>query len=265
MSIDKTKLREFAEEIQELYEEESILPELANVNEYQEGEHDDLEYLQFGRRHGVPKSVFDTGVTHPSTQKFARTVAKGEKKYLLTDLANLAGDEDFGSHQIDGKIELKDLELAVQKTPGADRLFLPIADEYNHVLSKWVSDGTISMTDEGKVIVNNSELEFHQIPSSMGVPEVVVANSEKVSVVQKRFENAKPPKGIDFDKSLDSVNKDEKLMVYFGKSFEQAPIDSDFDMEIEILYRSVVSQPIVDPDGVFVLEPPEGIKLGNED
>ena len=153
----------------------------------------------------------------------------------------------------------------MENTEGADRLFLPIADDYPNPVIDWESCQGFSLSPEGKLIVKGAKLEIELIPSSYDIRDVIVANSSRVSVVQKRFEDAKSPNGMGFDKSLTSVNEDEKLMVYFGKGTDPAPIDSEFEEEIEVMYRTVISQPVIDDEGVFILEAPPDLSLGRND
>ncbi|ELY95131.1 hypothetical protein C483_02166 [Natrialba hulunbeirensis JCM 10989] len=265
MSIDKHSLKGFAEEMQEEYEDRSLLPDLFTVRDFKGRKDSKLEYLQFGKRTGVPTNIFEQGVTLPTTSSFIRSVVNGEKKFVLTDLANSAGDERFGSKQIEGELSPDDIELAVENTVGADRLFLPISDDYTDPVMDWVGDQRFSLSPEGKLVVNGVRLDIDRVSSNYGIRDVIVANSSRVSVVQKRFEDAQSPKGMEFDKSLTSVNEEEKLMVYFGKEIEPAPIDSDFEEEIEVMYRSVISQPIIDNGGVFVLEASPDLTLGRKD
>lgn len=265
MSIDKQCLNDFAEEMQKEYKDKSLLRDLFTVRDFKNTKHSELEYLQFGKRTGVPTSIFEQGVTLPTTSSFIRSVVNGEKKFVFTDLANSTGDERFGSKQIEGELSPDDIKLAVENTAGADRLFLPIADGYPEPVLDWVGDERFSVSSEGKLIVNGARLDINRVPSNYDIRDVIVANSSRVSVIQKRFEDAQSPKSMKFDKSLSSVNQGEKLMVYFGKEPESAPIDSDFEEQIELMYRSVISQPVIDDGGLFVLEAPPDLNLGRKD
>ena len=265
MSIDKHSLKDFAEEMQEEYEDRSLLSDLFTVRDFKGGKDSKLEYLQFGRRTGVPTNIFEQGVTLPTASSFIRSVVNGEKKFVLTDLANSADNERFGSKQIKGELSPVDIELAVENTAGADRMFLPIADDYTDPVMDWVGEQRFSLSPEGKLFVNGARLDIDRISSNYGIRDVIVANSSRVSVVQKRFEDAQSPKEMAFDKSLTFVNEGEELMVYFGKKPEPAHIDSDFEEELEVMYRSVISQPVIDDGGVFVLEAPSDLTLGRKD
>lgn len=252
----------FANQMQQEYQESTRLPDFCNTRLYRQRDNV-LDFVQFGRRVPVPVNVFDQGFLEPTTGPFARSVTKGERRFLLNDLINAAEDETIPSLKMN-RLTIDIIENAVNKIDYADSLFIPYTDSYTDKVNEWLREG-VSQAGGTSVEVAGSTLNIYRIIPEMGIKDVLVTNSEKIDIVQKLDKDTSQPKGIEPDESLLHVNEGNRLMVYFAQHTRQGEPGDEYDEYLDVLFRSVISQPIIENKSAVRLQASPHVELGEDD
>ena len=221
-----------------------------------------LEFVQLGKRIPVPVKIFDQGILEPTTGPFARSITKGEKRFFLTDLVNAADDETIPSLEMN-ELSIDVIEEAVEKLDKADTIFIPYADEFTTTVNDWLRDGT-SLPDGTQLNVAGCTLDIRRISSNFGIKDVVVTDSHKIELVQKKSEEASLPKGLDVDQTLTSLNDGQEFMVYFAENTEPGQPDDKYDEYLDVIFRVVISQPLVNNKSAVRLKAPPSVELSNK-
>lgn len=261
MRADRDIQEKFARQMQEEYRKTTPLPEFCNKRGVKERDKN-LEFVQLGRRIPVPITVFEQGILEPTTGPFARSISKGEEKFFLTDLINAADDETIPS------VEMNDLSTdaigeAVNKLGVADTVFIPHADEYTTTVNDWLKNGT-SLHGGTQLEVNSSTLDIRRFSPDFGIKDVVVTNSQEIDLVQKQAEETLPPKGLDVDETLTYLNDGQEFMVYFAENTESGQPDDQYDEYLDVVFRVVISQPLVNNRSAVRLKAPPNMELSSE-
>ena len=263
MSYNQDDLEEFATQLQNDYRENSVLSDICNRRFYEKKDKD-LDYIQLGKRTAMPIKIFEQGILQPTTSSFARSITQGEINFIVNDLINSADDGLIASTPM---IELTQgvVEGAVQKLGKADTIFIPYSEHYDEVVNDWLASGFFEPMGEGHLEASGSQLQVRRLPSSFDIKDVIVSNSDELDIVKKRYEDTSPPKKMEIDESVVNVNKENELMVFFEEDTRPADLNDNFDEYLDILYRVVMSQPLVEEKSAVRLEAPPDIELTNSE
>lgn len=262
MSIDPDIKEEFARQMQKNYQESTMLPDVSNVRKYTKSDRD-LEFVQLGKRIPIPVNVFNQRVLEPTTSQFARNIATGEENFFLTDLINAADDKTIPSTDMD-KLSIDAVEEAVTQLGGADTIFIPYADQYTKIVNDWLKNGE-SLSGGTQLEVAGSTLDIRRVVPKFGIKDVLVTNSSKIDLVQKRSEDTTLPKGMDVDESMVDINQNQKFMVYFARDTEPGDPEDEFEEYLDVIFRVVLSQPLPSEEGAIRLEAPPDLQLSRSE
>lgn len=261
MEIDQDIKKEFAQLMQDEYRDSSRLPEFCNTRRF-EPRDEQLEFAQIGRRVPVPTDVFESGILKPTTGPFTRSIISGERKFFLDDLINAANDETIRSIEM-SELSVDIIEQAVGRIEEADTVFIPYTDEYTTTVNDWLRQG-ISRSGGRQLEVAGNTLNIRRIVPKFGITDVLVTNSQDIEVVQKQHADTELPTGMNPDESLSYLNEGENLMVYFAEATNSGQPNDEYSEYLDVLFRVVISQPVINKNSAVRLEAPSGIELSNK-
>lgn len=240
MSISTNKLQKFVRQIQDAYDNESFIQEYLDHNEFDPSQHEGREYVQIGRRTNLPKKYFsedEATMNQVIGTDFARTIARGEKRYVLSTVEEQA-DEDLVSQISVDEFNFETIVDAYGKVYDPDYLFLPNKTEYRQELFDWRNKGYIE-SDFHTIIIGQSKIEVNWIPTNLEINGGFLFNEESINIVQKQYQHADRPSEADFMTGKQWCSEDDLLMIYFGEEFRGCSDEFDFWI------RSIISEPFL--------------------
>jgi len=255
MDHSESTLQDFTDRMQDTYEENSILDEICNVVSYEESRHGDLGYVQIGKRIWLPFDFITTTIEITNAQRLLRSVTQGERRFFVNHLNEFSLEQVTPSAESDG-LSIGTVRSAAARINDPDHIFVPNIDRYADQHRQWAEMDRLSY-DGGEFLDINGGIELHWIPEDWGYEDIHLVNSERIDVVQKTYEDAPLPKGMDVQRECDHLSSGERLMIYFGEVDENP--DDDFDKKVDFFYRVILSKPRPSPGSVFRIEAPEDI------
>ncbi|WP_324663606.1 hypothetical protein [Haloarcula sediminis] len=249
MSISTEKLEKFVQQLQEAYSEESFLQEYVERSSFNPEQHTEREYVQIGKRSNLPKRFFfedEAVVNQVLSNDFAKTIAQGEKRHILSTIEKQANSGHLSQVTVDD-FEFDIIIEAYSEVYEPDYLFLPNNTEYRQTLFDWQKRGHIE-TGYRTVAIGQSEIEIKWIPSKLEISGGFLFNSDSIEVVQKQYKDADRPDEADFMPGTDWCSEEDFLMTYFGKKFNGDPDEFDFWL------RTIISEPRLKRGGICHLK-----------
>lgn len=274
-NVDLDIVGDFVRDLREAYERESILKETFSCqtwNEFQMdgGNYADVEFYQVGRRTNFPISIIRDGLYPHNANTIAREMKNGEVRLILQEFNEMARNKKIPSSEI-SDINTSTFARLCGNVKSPNHLFLPMADQYHELENNWYDNGLINhqQTEEGKdrqmVNIHGNNLELHWLHPELGIRDAYLIYGESIRLIQKQQGDSIPPTEINpTDRYSDVIDKHE-LMVYFGEDVVVDDEDEDFPEKVEIVYRVVISSPIILADNsVYRLESPSDIGFNEE-
>jgi hypothetical protein len=252
MDLDNETLSDFADRMQETYEEQSILPELANLVEYTEKDHQELDYVQIGKRIWLPLDFITTTVEVTNAQRLLRAVTGGEKRFLLEHLSDIPADQLLLPDDSKG-FSIASMRSAAAQIRNPDYAFVPNTARYNTQLQEWEAMDRVSY-DNGEVLDIDGGVRVRWVPEGWGYENIYLVSRSGVNVVQKQFEDAPTPRGMDIQPGHQSLSAGQNLMMYFGEIKEDID-DESVEREVDFLFRVVLSEPQFAPQSICKIPP----------
>lgn len=239
MNISIEKLERFVRQIQDAYGEESFLQEYVNFRAFDSNRDNDREFIQIGRRTNLPKEYFSeesNNINQVLSGDFAKTIARGEKRFVLSEIEEQANNERISQISVD-EFNFNTIVQSYGEVYEPDYLFLPNKTEYRESLFEWRNNGYIE-SDFRTIVMGQSKIEINWIPTNLEIDGGFLFNSDSINVIQKRYQDANQPDDADFMPNKDWCSEDDLLMAYFGSKFRENPDEFDFWI------RSIISKPI---------------------
>jgi len=253
MNLDNETIANFADRLQETYEEQSILTDLANVVEYTEEDHQELDYVQIGNRIWLPFNYITTTIEVTNAQQLLRAVTEGEKRFLLEHLSEIPSDQLLALSESEG-FSIASMRSAASQISNPDYAFVPNTERYNMQLREWEEMDRISY-EGGEILDIGGEVKLRWVPEGWGYEDIYLVSRSGVDVVQKQFEDAPTPKGMEIQPRYHSLSAGQRLMLYFGEVEE---VDKEsIERRVDFLFRVVISKPKFAPQSICKIAPPE--------
>ena len=242
--ISEEKLNIFFREMVEEYDERSILNSISGLDEYDERLHQNRHFVQIGKRVNLPKRYFyenENVHTKSLYASFIDSLIASERRFIPSSIQEEVQDGELDSFEIDDFNYDTLVRESNNYVLDADHIFLPNEIDYRKTIYDWREDGLVEFKDTSAYIQGVSELEVQWMPGSWDFSNGFVFDSEKVDVVQKRYDDVHPPDYIKNWTNYDYSDEDDRLMIYLG----DIPDESD---EFDFFHRIVVSEPIFEED-----------------
>ncbi|MCX2818946.1 MAG: hypothetical protein ACI9QA_000618 [Methanobacteriota archaeon] len=225
--MEKADARGFVADLNRTYGTKTELKRLCSHG-YYDGENRD--FFQIGRRVTVPTGLVEEGRYRYVSDGVVDAVCEGEKTFVADRLDAVADDGGFPTVEAEGVEEGRD---AVEE---GDTVLLPRDEGGDAKVSEWEDEGRLRSIGEDEYL--DGDDEGYWLRRHDGGSAFVVA-SERVGVVQKKGGDTDPP---DFSRveAYDEISDEMDVDVYFG---------DEEDGYVELVYRVVVSEPVVDDSG----------------
>lgn len=244
MSIKHTDIQNFANGCFESYHKNSILHDIATVEDYDEHRHQELEFTGAGKRVNLPKRFFsDPGATTMVIESdIGQAAYQAERNLLLENIRERAIDGEIQEYEIEDFEP--DIILEVVQDSGFSHIFLPAQPDNDYVSDIYQNLNTYFTGDEFYIDKSIENTQLHLLPEDSPLPNnrAYLLNDDLINIVQKRKRDADEPPGMNLIDAYADIGRDEYLMLYFGES-------PDLHEEFDFLYRILISDPEIDPDG----------------
>jgi len=208
-------------------------------------EEDDPDYYQIGRHTSLPVSLVEDGRFRYVSETVGDALAEGEKTFLAERFDEVA-DEEGVERTVSGPSSLVSKAEAAVNEP--DLVLVPRSERYDEIVAGWNEGGKIRRFGNSEYYVDEeteSDLWLHRFD---GPESVFVLDTQKVSVVQKKGEATLRPTDFLYDGEAESLNDGKSVSVYFGE--EIYPGDGEYEEFFDLLYRVVLSEPVVKDGGL---------------
>lgn len=243
MVLNKQGVKEFVEEFNKKYKEESELSEFAEVIQFKE-KYGNLDYYKVGRRVGLPTIVIN-GSADPLMiiSSFVRRLRIGERNYVLRNLNRLAEQNDINSIPINNIAE-DSLAEWCSEVDDPNHLFLPMDSEYFREAPNWGAN------------IPEYELKVHWVPLDQNINHGFLLNSSNVTVVRKTLNDIGDPDEFDHNSNYDKFSMNQPIPLYFGKkTFIDSEQDQKYQKQVDLLYFSMLSEILTSRGDAVRLEP----------
>lgn len=254
MTVDPAKVRQFVEDINSNYENDTILNEFRNVVQHDDDRHEG-DYIQIGLRTGLPKEFFAEDETYHNAhlaKQFATRIVEGEKRWIANSCIE-AVEDDVKSVTSSGIPSFDSIVKGYRQTADPDHLLVPMYRELHKQVNEWIRRRG-SFTGGGSIRIGSSEVDVHWLSTDMGIQNLVLVNSSYLSIQQKYGLQAEYPANVDVIDEYDDFSEGKKVICTFGRTDED-PEDFDF------VYRSVLSKLNPSQYSAFVIEIPDSVDL----
>lgn len=231
--METTDARGFAVDINRTYDEKSELKHLCS-HSYYDGE--EAEFFQIGRHVKVPADLVETGRYRYITDGVVGALCEGEKSFVAEHLAELAEDG------VPSGKGTRPLDKAVRSVEDADTVLVPRSDAGDETVARWEDEGRLRRLGEGTYVTHGDSNEAGCWVRRHDADAALIVDTERVSVVQKRTDDTESPA---FSEGYAPEDGDgNNVGVYFGN------ITHADDGFVDVVYRVVVSAPVVEDGGV---------------
>lgn len=222
------------------YNGETALPQICERRYYDSDEDAEREFFQIGRRTTVPKGLVDEGRYRYVSDAVVGALCEREKEFFAN---RLGSNDDVPVAEAEPS---RPLETAEENVNNPTSLLVPRDEDGDEAVAEWEEDGRVRRFGDGAYLVDEDEEADCWLHRHDG-DEVIVVDSESVEIVQKKGQDVDGPSGFDYVNEYEGLNEGVALTVYFGtEEFEGTDV---YDGFIEVLYRIVLSEPIVEEDG----------------
>lgn len=244
MSINYTDIQEFANGCFESYHKYSIIQDIATVEDYDEHQHQELEFTGAGKRVNLPKRIF----SDPATMTMAiesdigRAAYQAERNLLLENIRERAVNGQIQEYEIED-FEA-DIIIDLLQNTNFSHVFLPSQPDNDYVSEIYSQLDSHITRDKFYIDESIDNTQLHLLPEDSQLPNnrAYLLNDDLINIVQKRKRDADEPPGMNLIDDYADIGRDEYLMLYFGES-------SDLHNEFDFFYRILFSDPEIEPDG----------------
>ena len=231
------------------------------------GEDPELSYHQIGRRTAVPLSLVEEGRYGYISDAVVGALCEGEKSFLARSLSDSADEGGLPTVTVAGVggAASRAVEEAIDSVDDPDHLLLPRTGTYEDLVDDWEAQGRVRRFGENRYLRSGGpesdgddrgedgeggdDCWIHTYDTDGQRPgefDAFVINDERVTVVQKKGEDVRPP-AFGHVEEYDELNDDLPLTVYFG---DETRDGGDGKKEFfDVVYRVVVSEPVVEEGG----------------
>jgi len=217
---------------------------------------DTLRYFQIGRRTTLPVSVVTEGRYAYVSDAVVGALCEGEKSFVAERLTESA--EDDGISTVVGE-PARTVEAALGHVETPDHLLLPRDERHDEAVADWEEEGRLRRFGDSSYLrapgddeESDADCWLHRYDPTPDASDAFVLEDGGVTLVQKKGKNASPP-DFGYVEEYDGIDDDMPLMVYFGDK-RQKRNGEIYDEFFDIVYRVVVSEPIVREGGVCRVE-----------
>lgn len=258
--MERADAKGFVEEFNRAYERKTELTEVCGHRFYGDGgdEEDDLDYFQIGRRTAVPATLVEEGRYGYVSDAVVGALCEGEKGFVAHRLASYAEDDRIPTVE---SVPSRTVETALGHVENPDHALIPRTERYEEVIKDWKTEGRVRRfgdsrylrvddgreTEEDTADETNCWIHMYDTKAKDVPDEAFVLDDDRVTVVQKKGEDTRPPE-FGHVAEYENLNHDLPLGVYFGD--ERREGGGAHDELFEIVYRIVVSEPVVEEGGV---------------
>ena len=221
--------------------------EETNRRDYDE---DELGYFQIGRRTGLPRSLVEERRYSYVSDAVVGALCEGEKTFLAKRLSLTADEGGIPTVEED---TTSAVEAALGSVEEPNHVLLPRTEEYEQAIAQWEEQGRLRRLGEESYLRGTEENEetdcwIHRYDATPDVRDAFVLDATRVTVVQKKGGDTRPPADFSRTKEYDDVNDDMPLGVYFGDETREG--NETYDAFFDVVYRVVLSEPVVSDGGV---------------
>lgn len=253
MPVDEQQLRQFANDLNSDYEQDSILTNHHEVIPYDEDRHSSKSFIQIGRRTNLPKRFFAQGdnySTLPIASKFAKSIVTGEKGFIARSFID----------EVDGEIESVELEEnltfdpileAYRQVPDPDYILIPIYKEFHRTVSQWARNQESWMDDFRTLNVGTSKVQILWVSTDLDIRDIVVVDTDYTRIIRKEGGQSSPPPNVDAIQEYEEFSRGKPVICTFGRDSE----------EFDFAYRTVLSELDLTEYSGFVIEVPDDMEL----
>lgn len=216
-------------------------------HEYDE---DALSYFQIGRRTALPGSLVEEGRYSYVSDAAVGALCEGEKSFVAERLTASAEDDEIPTVDDDATLTI---EAALGHVEEPNHVLLPRTEEYQEVVALWEEEGRLRRLGDTSYLKGTEGAEeadcwLHRYDPTEEARDAFVLDDRRVTVVQKKGRDTRPPTDFRRADEYDGLNDDMFLGVYFGD--ETLEGDDTYDEFFEVVYRVVLSEPVVEDGGV---------------
>lgn len=219
----------------------------ADRHDYDEGA---LGYFQIGRRTSFPVSLIEEGRYSYVSDAVVGALCEGEKGFIVERLSASANEDGIPTVEDE---PARAVEAALGHIEEPNHILVPRTTEYDEAVKRWDDEGRLrSLGDEsylrGKERNEETDCWLHRYDATGETRDAFVLDDRRVTVVQKKGRDTTPPSNFSHADEYDDLNDDMPLGVYFGD--ETRAGDETYDRFFDIVYRVVLSEPVVEDGGV---------------
>jgi hypothetical protein len=181
----------------------------------------------------VPEGFVERARYRYVTEEVVGALCEGEKRFVAERLDAMAESGGVPTVEADGP----SAEAVLDAVGDADGLLVPRGGVGDAAVEGWREDGSLRRLGDGEYLVDGTEEETGCWVHRHDGESAFVTDSEGIGVVQKRCDEVSAP-SLGDGAVYDEVEEDDSLGAYFR--------EADRDGFVEVVYRVVLSEPVVD-------------------
>jgi hypothetical protein len=240
----------------QVYFDEDIRPVEDVVLDREYG--DDEDFIQIGEWSQLPVDVVENASMNSMIiENFIQRLVNGEQNFLISNLDAESKDNSM-PHTIIDEFDYENFKSISSNLRNPQHLILPTKDDIHNKVFDWGESGNYYFMNQEIVVANGRTIDVHwySVDESTDLDGYgYLIEPDAMTVTQKWHGDSPDPEVFEHDERFDEFSVNRPLMLYFGT---ETKIDEDQDSEklkkkTDFLYRSVVSPPVIDPEGIVQL------------
>ena len=241
-NFTEDQIKQFAQQLQDQYNDQTRLPEITNHEWFDPGKHRGLEFVQFARKSPFPVEIIENGLSATNARNLVYGNVAGEEHMLVESYKEKAANNEIPV-QTPEELTTEVFQEAAQSLHQADTVYVP--SEYTKNIYDIFSPKRMTNKDsEDHIEVPTGLLSVVWLPKDSEIDDIYVASSQDTRIIQKRMSESDIPENFS-EEYIDEVPK-QPLMVYIGDEIIVDEEDEDFPEKVDLAYRTVLTEPILD-------------------
>lgn len=262
--LDPSDVKRFVRNLHNEYENRTLLPELCDIQVYFDEQirrdqsplingKEEPRFFQIGEWTEIPTDVISSGPANHIVKQIVQGIANGERNFLIDRLDSRGKDERI-RHTTVNEFDYQEFSSLSNRVSTPDYLILPLKNDLHSTVSDWDDSGYYFFMSEEFVVANGEAITINWYSENENNDfegHGYLIDSEALEITQKWHGDSDEPRGFEHHRKYDKFSKNRPLMTFFGKEVQDYEESDDFKQKIDFLYRTVLSEPKVNPDGVL--------------
>lgn len=270
--LDRDDVKWFIRSLHNEYEKNTFIRDWCNVEVYFEHDptqqqnleewglnnepEEEAEFIQVGQWTKLPVDIIRRPqLSGHNVNSLVRGITLGERNFLISRLDKATAEGDIGFVQTD-ELDIEDFVKMSGQVKNPKHLIMPLRDDLRDMRRNWRESEYFHFMSRELIVTDYSAINVHWYPPDKGEDvegHGYLIGSDAIDITQKWHGDSEDPEGFQHEKQYDQFSLNRPFMVYLGTEIEideEAEADS-LRERIDLLYRTVLSEPDIDPDGVL--------------